>query len=85
MSKYLHKYFESREITSIALSLSINVATPSQKAIRFARHDLLLVKMCWLSQTISAFHLCLNISSRSICSMIFPGTGSCSVDALYRA
>lgn len=72
MSKYLHKF---REITSIALPLLTSAATHSQKAIRFVRHDLPLVKMCWLSQITSAFHMCLNISSRKICSMIFPDTG----------
>ena len=37
-------------------------------------HNLPLVKPCWLSQITSSSQVCLNISSRRICSMIFPGT-----------
>ncbi|KAK4830028.1 hypothetical protein QYF61_008366 [Mycteria americana] len=51
-----------------------DVVTPSSKAIRLVRQDLSLVKSCWLSQITSLSSMCLNIASRMICSMIFPGT-----------
>ncbi|KAK4827741.1 hypothetical protein QYF61_021202, partial [Mycteria americana] len=71
MSKALQK---SRQTTSIALSLSTDVVTPSQKATRLVRQDLPLVKPCWLSRITSLPSMCLSIASRRICSMIFPGT-----------
>lgn len=63
----------SRWMTSVALSLSTVVITPSHKATRLVRHPLHLVKLCWLSWTTSLFCVCLNITSRRICFMIFSG------------
>ena len=61
-------------MTSIALPLSTDVVIPSQKATRLVRQDLPLEKPCWLSHITSLSSMCLNIASRRICSMIFPGT-----------
>ena len=33
-----------------------------------------IVKLCWLSQITSSSYMSLNVASRSICSVIFPGT-----------
>ena len=68
MSKKLHKY---RQMTSVALLLSTNAIAPSQ---RLVRHDLPLLKLCWLSHITSSSHTCLHIASKRTCSMIFPGT-----------
>lgn len=51
----------------------ISNITPSQKTNQMVRYYLSYVKPCWLSQ-ISSFHMCLNISSRRMCSIISPGT-----------
>jgi len=58
----------------VALPLSTDVVTPSQKAARLVRQDLPLVKPCWLSQITSPSSTGLSIASRRICSLIFPST-----------
>ncbi|GAB0203604.1 hypothetical protein GRJ2_002826000 [Grus japonensis] len=70
VSNALHK---SRQMMSVALPSSTNAVTPSQKATKFARHDLPLVKPCWLSPVTSLFSKCLSIVSRRICSLILMG------------
>ena len=47
MSEALHK---SKYMTSIALPLSTDALTPLQKATKLVRHNLPLMKLCWLSQ-----------------------------------
>ena len=49
-----------------------------QKAITLVRHNLSLVKPCWLSWITSLSPPCLNVPSRRINSMIFPGSLVCS-------
>ncbi|GAB0210109.1 highly reducing polyketide synthase PKS6 [Grus japonensis] len=71
VSNALHK---SREMMSVALPLSTDDVNPSEKATKFVRHDLPLVKPCWLSPITSLFSMCLSIVSRRVCSMILPGT-----------
>ncbi|XP_075291658.1 solute carrier family 25 member 43 isoform X2 [Opisthocomus hoazin] len=71
MSKALQK---SRETTSLALPLSTDEVTLSQKAAGLVRQDLHLVKPCWLCQITSLSSACLSIASRRICSMLFPST-----------
>ena len=71
MSKALQK---SRKMAAVTLPLFTVAVTPSQEATRLVRHDLPLVKSCWLSQITSLYCMCLNIASRRMCSMIFPGT-----------
>mgnify|MGYP005788620939 FL=1 len=46
---------------------------PSQKTNQMVGHYLPLVMPCWVSQISSSFHMCVNISSRRICSIIYPG------------
>jgi len=71
VSKALQK---SREMTSVAIPLSTDVVTPSEKVTSLVRQDVPLVKPCWLSQITFLSSMCLRISSKRICSVIFPGT-----------
>lgn len=64
----------SRQMTLVALALSTNAINLSQKVTRWVRYDLVMVKLCWPPQMTSSSHVCHSISSRMICSMIFPGT-----------
>jgi len=50
------------------------LVTPSWKATRLVRQNLLLVKPRWLSRITFLSSMCLRIASRRICSMTFPGT-----------
>ena len=52
----------------------MEVITQLLKTTGFGRHDLPLVKLCCLSHITSLSLMCLNVSSRRICSMIFLGT-----------
>lgn len=61
-------------MTSVAVPLSTSAANLSQKGTRLVRYDLPMVKLCWLYQITSLSCMCLNISSRRICSKILPGT-----------
>ena len=45
-----------------------------RKATRLVRNVLPLVKSCWLPHITSSSCMSLNITSRRICSIIFPGT-----------
>ena len=58
----------------VAHPLSTNVVTPSEKDTKLVRHDLPLVKPCWLSPVTSLLSMCLSVISRRICSIILPGT-----------
>ena len=64
----------ARKMTSIPLLLPTDSVISSQKATRLVKQDLPLIKSCWLSQITSLSRMSLNIASRRICSMIFPGT-----------
>jgi len=66
---FIHFY-----VASVALPLSIDAVTPSQKATRLVKQDLPLMKPCWFSCITSLSSMCLIINSWRICSMIFPCT-----------
>ena len=70
MSKTLYM---SRQ-TFVALPLSAIAVTVLKKAARLVRHDLPLLKPCWLSHTTSSSHVCVDIASKRIFSIFFPGT-----------
>lgn len=70
VSNVLHK---SRQMASVDLLLS-NPVMPLQKVTKFVRHDLPLVKPCWLSPITFLFSMCLHIVFRRVCSMNLPST-----------
>lgn len=71
-------------MTSIALPLSTNAITPSQRATRWVGHDLPLVEPCWVSQITHSSLMCPSTSSSRVSSMIFPGC-PCLTPILYHA
>ncbi|KAJ7406662.1 hypothetical protein BTVI_64973 [Pitangus sulphuratus] len=62
------------QVASVALALSTNSITQTQKPTKFVRCDLPLVKSCWLSQIFSLFPMCLRILSRRTCCKILLST-----------
>lgn len=61
------------QITLVSLPLSTDAAPPPQKTTtRLIRHDLPLVKPDWLFQITPLSYMCLNVSSKRICSVIAP-------------
>lgn len=59
-------------MASAALPLCANAVIPAQKATGLVRQVWCLVKLCWLSQITSLYHMCLSTAFRKICFMIFP-------------
>lgn len=65
------KHFVQIKVSDIVtLPSSTNAVTPLWKATRLVRHDLPLVRLCWLSLIASLFSMCFSTNSRGTRSIL---------------
>lgn len=69
------KCFAQGQVDYVSHSSPIHkCCNPIMRFTKLGRHNLSLVKLCWLSPIISLSSIRLSIVSRTICSTILPGT-----------